>query len=365
MVTIPVQIPRQPAAYDVLIEPHLLHRLGEVLKARIRCERTVIITDVNVARWYLPIVENSLHAHGMHTIPIVVPAGEDHKTLDTVRWIYETMLDRGTDRSCAVIALGGGVIGDMSGFVAATYMRGLPLVQVPTTLLAQVDAAIGGKTGVNLPRGKNLVGAFYQPILVAVDPETLDTLPDRIYMAAFGEVIKYGCIQDPALLDMLERQWSRIRTRDPDFLAEIIARCVTVKAAVVQADEYDTGRRQILNFGHTIGHALEAATAYTVYQHGEAILWGMWAAGWLSVQKGYLSPEELGAIEHWIERIPKPTLRRFKVDQLWYHIAVDKKVRDQTLHFILVGPIGRARVEPVTETEVRAAITALLERFVE
>src|SRR5438309_2136058 len=256
-----------------------------------------------------------------------LPGGEDRKRLAFVEQLAGEMVQRGADRGSLVIACGGGIVNDMAGFLAAIFMRGIPIVQVPTTLLAQVDAAIGGKTGVNLVAGKNLIGSFHQPLAVLIDPAALDTLPEREYRAGLFEVIKYGVISSPALFQLLSERQSDVAARTPDVLDEIISESVRIKAEVVSADEREGGLRKILNFGHTVGHALEAVTKYRRYRHGEAIALGMLAAADLSVARGALADRERQALAQLIAQLgPLPAVADLSTAEALDAIRRDKKV---------------------------------------
>jgi 3-dehydroquinate synthetase len=251
-----------PRSYGIEIGPNLLESLGEKVSEVAPATRCALITDESVGAIYGTSAQESLERAGYRVERIAVGAGETSKRLSVVGAVYDQMAAARLERKSPVIALGGGVVGDLAGFVAATYLRGTPFIQVPTTLLAQVDSSVGGKVGVNLPAGKNLVGAFYQPKLVLCDLDTLQSLPEREYRAGLAEVIKYGIIEDVALFESLEAQTRRLNERSMDYLAPVIRRCCEIKASVAQRDEREGGLRQILNFGHTIGHAIEAVAGY-------------------------------------------------------------------------------------------------------
>lgn len=279
-----------------------------------------------------------------HLIP--VPAGETAKTLETVRTCYERLAGLRLERKSFIVALGGGVVGDLAGFVAATYLRGIPFVQVPTTLLAQVDSSVGGKVGVNLPAGKNLVGAFHQPRIVLCDLNTLGSLPRREYVAGLAEVIKYGIIYDERLFKRLERQMPKLLRRDPDVLAAVIARCCEIKADVVGQDETENGLRAILNFGHTVGHALEAISKYGKYLHGEAIAIGQVAAARLSQAALGLSQRDVYRIEELLAAAGLPTQLNLKANarkKLLDAMTLDKKVSGGEVKFVLAESIGEVK----------------------
>ncbi len=278
--SVPVQLGNR--SYQIKIAPALIKKIGDEC-ARLKLgERCAIITDKNAGKFFAKIVFDSLVRTGFSPLLLTVAAGETAKSLRTVGNCYDQLAAHRLERKSFIVALGGGVVGDLAGFVAATYLRGIPFVQIPTTLLAQVDSSVGGKTGVNLRSGKNLVGAFYQPRLVLCDLDTLKTLPEREFRAGLAEVIKYGIIYDARLFADLERDLPRILKRDQKTLAPIIARCCEIKADVVSQDETESGLRAILNFGHTIGHAIENSFGYGKFLHGEAISIGQVAAAKLS-----------------------------------------------------------------------------------
>jgi 3-dehydroquinate synthase len=273
MVRVSVPVPAAP--YDVLVGRGVLGEAGEALPPHVRAEKAFVVSDPEVAGRYLPLLEPALARCGLQVVHLGVPAGEAAKSLETVSALHRQLAIQEAHRDDLVVALGGGAVGDLAGFVAATYMRGVALLQVPTTLTAQVDAAIGGKTAVNLPQGKNLVGAFHQPVAVVADVETLATLSDRDFRSGLAEVAKYALTLDLEMLARLESDPSRVVGRDPATLERIVAASVQAKANVVADDERDAGRRLILNYGHTLGHALERSDAYAGRTHGEAIALGM------------------------------------------------------------------------------------------
>jgi len=276
--------------------------------------------------------------------PILFDDRESAKRLATVEGIARQLVHAGADRRAIIVAIGGGVVGDVAGFAAATYFRGVRLVHLPTTVVAQVDSAVGGKTGVDLPEGKNLVGAFFPPKLVLVDPSFLRTLPHREFRSGLYEVIKYGVIADPKLFRFLERRMDAILRRDPSALAYIIPRSAAIKARVVSADEREGGLRQILNFGHTIGHALETATQYRRFLHGEAIGWGMIAATLLAVARGYLSDYAAARIIRLVASVgPLPPLRGIRAAALRPILAGDKKARAGHVRWVLPTRIGNTK----------------------
>ena len=295
------------------------------------------------------------------TEPILIPDGERNKNLQSVSRIYESLIRAGADRGSAMIAVGGGVIGDTAGFAAATFLRGIALAHVPTTLLAQVDSSIGGKVGVNHALGKNMIGAFHQPVVVAIDPLLLGTLPRREFRSGLYEVVKYGMIASRELFDRVAHDTKRIFARDPDVLQPAIVESCRIKARVVSADEREGGLRRILNFGHTVGHALEAVTKYRRYRHGEAIALGMLAAADLSVARGALADRERQALAQLIAHLgPLPAVADLSTAEALDAIRRDKKVVHGKLHFVLAIEIGATMtVDDVTEDELRAVLKRL------
>jgi 3-dehydroquinate synthase len=288
---------------------------------------------------------------------------ESAKRLATVEGITRKLTRAGADRRSVLVALGGGVVGDVAGFVAATYLRGVRIVHVPTTLVAQVDSSIGGKTGVDLPEGKNLIGAFYPPAVVIADPETLATLPDREYRSGLYEVVKYGIIAGGGFFEFLEREMDALLQRDRGALDFAIPRCISIKAGVVTRDEREASVRKILNFGHTLGHALEAATGYRRFRHGEAVAWGMMAATLLGVDTGRTRESDAERIIHLVRRVgPLPGLRGIRASSLRRIVARDKKNRSGRVRWVLVRGIGRPEWDVGIAWPVVARAFARLER---
>ena len=338
-----VTVPLGARSYSILVGKKLLPELGRRCAALKLGQRCAIISDANVATLYAKTAEKSLRAAGFDPVLITVPAGETAKSLKTVQASYDQLAAHRLERKSFVVALGGGVVGDLAGFVAATYLRGIPFVQVPTTLLAQVDSSVGGKVGVNLRAGKNLVGAFYQPRLVLADLDTLKTLPLRELRAGLAEVIKYGIIYDAPLFARLERDLPKLLKLDAKALAEVIARCCEIKAEVVGQDETETGLRAILNFGHTIGHALEAISRYGKYLHGEAISIGQVAAAELSSVLTGLPAADAARIADLFRRAGLPTsvqLNAREMKNLFAAIRLDKKVSGGEIKFVLAKKLG-------------------------
>lgn len=362
MRTIEVELTGEARSYPIYIGTGLLGSLGELYHRHDLGPRVALISDEQVAELYAQRAEETLEASGVQMELFVLPPGEEQKSLATVSGLYDKLIAGRFDRRTTVIALGGGVIGDLAGFVAATYLRGVPWVQLPTTLLAQVDASIGGKTGVNHPWGKNLIGAFHQPKFVLIDPETLETLPQQEFHAGLGEVVKYALIQDGGLFTTLERELEGLMTKDHELLEETVAACCRIKARIVAQDEREAGERRALNFGHTIGHALEAAADYRALRHGEAVIWGMRAATWLSCRKGLLPQSEHRRIRELLLKLPQAPLPQLEPQAPLERIYRDKKVRNGRVNFVFLKGIGQPLVsDDVTDEELQAAIFHILE----
>jgi 3-dehydroquinate synthase len=339
-----VKVPLGTRSYNILIDRGLVKNLGAECARLNLGGHCAVISDANVTPLYAAAVRRSLKKAGFDATLIKVPAGETAKSLKTVQACYDELASHRIERKSFIIALGGGVTGDMAGFVAATYLRGIAFVQIPTTLLAQVDSSVGGKVGVNLKAGKNLVGAFYQPRVVLCDLDTLKTLPEREYRAGLAEVIKYGIIYDASLFEQLERDLAKLLKRDAKTLGEIIGRCCEIKADVVGQDETESGLRAILNFGHTIGHGLEAISGYGKYLHGEAISIGQVAAARLSAKLLGLPAGEVRRIHQLFESAGLPTevrLDKNRMNQLFGAMKLDKKVSGGEIKFVLARKIGR------------------------
>jgi 3-dehydroquinate synthase len=341
-----VNVPLGNRSYEIEIGPGLLKRLGGECRRLGLGSRCAIISDRNVAARYGRGAQRSLVNAGFDCSLIAVPAGETAKSLRTVQTCYDALSAQRLERKSFIVALGGGVVGDLAGFVAATYLRGIPFVQVPTTLLAQVDSSVGGKVGVNLKAGKNLVGSFYQPRLVLCDLKTLDTLPARELRAGLAEVIKYGVIYDRGLFARLERDLEKLLKREPKTLASVVARCCEIKAEVVREDETESGLRAILNFGHTIGHALEAISHYGKYLHGEAISIGQVAAARLSERQLGLPGKEVARLANLLKRAGLPITAKLNPRaraKLLAAMKLDKKVTRGEIKFVLAKRIGEVR----------------------
>jgi 3-dehydroquinate synthase len=357
-----VKVPLGNRSYDIKIGSGLIGKLGSEC-ARLKLgQRCAIITDTNVGRQYAKPAYNALVQAGFEPSLVIVPAGETAKSLKSVHSCYERLASHRLERKSFIVALGGGVVGDLAGFVAATYLRGIPFVQVPTTLLAHVDSSVGGKTGVNLKAGKNLVGAFHQPRLVLCDLEALATLPAREFRAGLAEIIKYGIIYDAALFTRLERDLPKLLRRESKTLGEVIARCCEIKADVVGQDETENGLRAILNFGHTIGHGLEAISRYGKYLHGEAISIGQVAAAKLSVALTGLPAPDATRITDLLQRAGLPTEVKLSTRQrpkLLAAMKLDKKVSNGEIKFVLARRIGQVVWgERVPMSEIEKVLTA-------
>jgi 3-dehydroquinate synthase len=352
--------------YSIRIGTGLLPRLGRECRALGLDSRCMVISDELVAQHYGAPAVGSLEKAGFTVSLLVVPAGERSKNLKTAGRCYQQLAAHRMERKSFVVALGGGVVGDLAGFVAATYLRGIPFVQVPTSLLAQVDSSVGGKVGINLAAAKNLVGAFHQPRLVLCDLDTLRTLPDREYRSGLAEVIKYGVIQDAAFFAFLEKNLSGILAQKPSVLAKTIARCCEIKAYIVGQDEFESGARALLNFGHTVGHAIEAVAGYGRFLHGEAIALGMVAAASISVARTSLPATSANRLSVLLQRAGLPTQfvwhPRLR-SRLWDAMVLDKKVSRGELRFVLASDVGQCRFGlPVPALEVNAALDHLAGR---
>ena len=331
----------------------------ELLDAQIRGRDVLIVTNTTVARLYLEKLMDGLA--GRRAAECILPDGEQHKTLQTAGWVFDALVGKKMNRDATVLALGGGVVGDIAGFAAACYQRGVGYAQIPTTLLAQVDSSVGGKTGVNHAGGKNLIGAFYQPLCVITDTDTLATLPNRELSAGLSEVIKYGCVWDPLLFDWLGNNMDKLLARDADALTYAIARSCEIKATVVARDEREHNLRAILNFGHTFGHAIEAATAYETYLHGEAVGLGMLMAADLSRRLGLIDATIKDRIHDILTKAALPTeAPRIGAAKALELMQMDKKVLAGTVRLVLLEKLGRSIV---TGDYSQAALEATLKEY--
>jgi 3-dehydroquinate synthase len=348
-----VEVPAR--AYDVTVGTGLLEDAGAHLPELRGAERAFVVADAAVAERYLPALERGLAASGLGCVHLGVPEGEEAKSLPTMSAVHRQLATQEAHRDDVVVALGGGAVGDLAGFVAATYMRGVPFVQVPTTLTAQVDAAIGGKAAVNLPEGKNLVGAFHQPVAVLADVSTLRTLADRDFRSGLAEVAKYGLTLDLGLLERLERDPGSLLARDPGVLEDVVARCVRAKAGVVAVDERDAGTRLVLNYGHTLGHALERLDAFAGRTHGEAISIGMMFAARLSAALG--NADLVARHARLLTSLGLETGGPLPpADEVIAAMRMDKKYRGG-IRFVVLEDVGRpVVVDAVSEDLVRATL---------
>ncbi len=352
---------RLSASYDIHIGRDILDRMAPLLAKSGWAGRWFIVTDSNVSRLHGEGLLHALRGNGLAAEIIEFAAGESSKTVATCIGLAEELLERGADRSSGLIALGGGVVGDMAGVLASIFMRGIPFVQVPTTLLAQVDSSIGGKTGVDLPAGKNMLGTFLQPRAVFVDLAFLDTLPPREFANGLAEIIKYGIIEDPGLLAALEEETQDLQSRDAALMERLVSTSCRIKKGIVEVDETEKGLRRILNFGHTVGHAIEAESRYVI-PHGESVAMGMAAAALISEKQRYLSAEDRERIVSVIGRagLPVRIPQALDTERMLSHIKTDKKKEGEKIHFVLLRKPGMPFVNGGVPMErVKEAIEAL------
>lgn len=331
-------------SYPIHVGSQLLEQPA-LISSLLATPRVALVSNTAVAPLYLDRMSAALRAAGIEVLPIVLPDGEDHKNWQTLNLIYDALLQHRSDRKTTLIALGGGVIGDITGFAAASFMRGVPFVQVPTTLLAQVDSSVGGKTGINHPLGKNMIGAFHQPVAVLADIDTLSTLPDRELAAGIAEIIKHGAIRDAEYFAWLEEHMEAMLARDPAVLTQAIVRSIEIKAEVVALDEREAGVRALLNFGHTFGHAIEAGLGYGTWLHGEAVGAGMVMAAELSRRLGLIDASASERLRALIKRAGLPTSGPDLGAQTFIDLmSVDKKAAAGQLRFVLLRSLGEAFV---------------------
>ena len=347
-------------SYPIAIGQSLLIS-KDLLSKHIHSQRVVIVTNTVVAPLYLASLEENLRALGKQVISIILPDGEGHKTWASLMLVFDALLEAKCDRHITMLALGGGVIGDLTGFAAASYMRGVPFVQIPTTLLSQVDSSVGGKTGINHPLGKNMIGAFYQPLAVIADTSTLNTLPDRELSAGLAEVIKHGAIIDEAFFTWIELNIEKLRAKDSEALAHAITRSCEIKADVVRQDEREGGLRAILNFGHTFGHAIESGLGYGKWLHGEAVGCGMVMAADLSCRMGYIDYVSKVRIQKLVEAAGLPVVAPDLGEERWLELMeVDKKNEGGKIKFILLKPLGAPHITTVPKETLLATIRACI-----
>ncbi|MFQ5597712.1 MAG: 3-dehydroquinate synthase [Nitrospiria bacterium] len=347
-------------SYEVLIGHGAIDRLGGYLRKISIQGRIAVMTHPKINRLYGERVRKSLRVAGYDPLTIEMPAGERYKTPRQIGKIYDRLIANRFERSDTLLALGGGVVGDMGGFAAATYLRGIAYIQCPSTVVAQVDASIGGKTGVDHPKGKNLIGAFHHPKLVCSDPMVLKTLAKREYLAGLAEVIKYGVISDADFFSYLESNTAAILAQDPDALLHCIHRSSVIKAEIVEKDERESGLRKILNYGHTFGHAIETLTAYRRFRHGEAVAIGMACASRLAHRLGFLKKQDVDRQIDLFEAFGLPSeLPSFQSEDILNVMARDKKVVGGEIYFVLPEKIGAVRVAAVDRKTLKALLTAL------
>jgi 3-dehydroquinate synthase len=346
-------------AYPIYIGQGIIERT-DLLLPHLQQPKVAVVTNSVVAPICLGRFSASLQASGIEVAEIVLPDGEQFKNWETLNGIFDVLLERNCERSTTLIALGGGVVGDMTGFAASCYQRGMPFVQIPTTLLAQVDSSVGGKTAINHPLGKNMIGAFYQPRLVLADIDTLTSLPDREFKSGLAEVIKYGLIRDLPFLEWLEENLERLLAHDPDAIAYAVLRSCRNKSEVVVADEFEAGERALLNIGHTFGHAIETGMGYGEWLHGEAVSAGMMMAAELSHVLGWVDAGDVNRVEAVLKRAGLPVFGPpMSPAQYLKFMQHDKKVLDGKLRLVLISRIGKAVVSDVaTVSEIAQAIVA-------
>jgi 3-dehydroquinate synthase len=347
-------------SYPIHVGANTLDRVGESLQQAGLRGKVAIVSNPTVAQLYLDPVHDALSASGFEVAPILLPDGEEHKNLKSLATIYDGLVKARLERKSGILALGGGVIGDLAGFAAATYLRGVPYVQLPTTLLAQVDSSVGGKTAVNHDSGKNLIGAFYQPKLVLIDVTVLRTLPRRELVAGLAEVIKYGIIEDPILFRLLEDRIERLLALDRELLMQVIATCCAIKARVVEQDEREEDYRAVLNFGHTVGHALEAATDYKQFLHGEAVGVGMAKATAISLQQGFCDQKSFERVIQLIKKagLPIELPSDISITNLLQGMEIDKKTAGGKIKFVMCEGIGKTRFHWLAPGEIANALNA-------
>ena len=353
-----ISVPLQNRSYPIWIENGLLAKLPELLKPMNQGQKWVIFSQDGIFKLYGMELLADLKAAGFNVDTILLPDDEAAKSLSALENVYSKLIELGCHRSSTFLALGGGVVGDAAGFIAATFMRGVDYIQIPTTLLAMVDSSIGGKTGVNLPAGKNLVGAIWQPKAVVIDPKLLESLPEREISSAMGEVIKYGSILDKDLFNLVaDNMDDLLNLSNVKLLTEVIGCCAKLKADIVAEDEREGDKRRILNFGHTIGHALETHFGFDTLRHGEAVAYGMLAAGKLSTQISNFQFQYFEMLQDTIQKLPLPKLPEFEPKQILQIMQRDKKVKDGKIHFVLLEELGKAAI--VDDVEEKTIINAM------
>jgi 3-dehydroquinate synthase len=341
-------------SYKILIQPNILTQIGRVLQDNGLSGRVGIVTNPVVNELYGRVVHRSLKQAGFSPFLVVIPDGEQAKSMPWLSKILDALVTQRFERQDVVLALGGGVVGDVAGFAASVYLRGVPFVQVPTTLVAQVDSSVGGKTGINHPLGKNLIGAFYQPRVVVIDPQALQTLPKREWVAGLAEVIKYGMIADSRFFEYLERHVEGLRTQAEEVIPTVIRRCCEIKAEVVGGDERESGRRRILNYGHTVGHALETWGRYKTWIHGEAVGIGMVQEAAIAQFMGICDKELVERQRELIQDVGLPiAMPTMKFTDLWGAMQHDKKVVKGQINCVVPNRIGDVQVVPLVRQHIR------------
>lgn len=347
-------------SYQIIIGQGTLGALGTACRELQLGSRVAVVTNPMVGGLYYEVARRSLAEAGFSVQRIEIPDGEEYKSFETLKGIYDALIAGRLDRGSFLVALGGGVVGDIAGFAAATYLRGIPFVQVPTTLLAQVDSSVGGKTGINHPLGKNLIGAFYQPRLVMIDLNTLDTLPEREFLSGLAEVVKYGIVMDKDFFNFLAAQADKIRNRDKQGLARVVKSCCAIKADVVARDERETELRAVLNYGHTIGHAVETLTGYKEFSHGEAVAIGMVQAAKVSAVMGHAASADTERIMALLQALYLPVeLPQFSLEAYLDALARDKKVKEGGLSFVFNKGIGDFTIGKVQDIPALLAICGI------
>ena len=340
-------------SYDILIGSNISDEMTNYIKTANFSKKAMLVTDTNVEKIYADKMLGSISNAGIEVKIVTIPAGETSKTLNEAEKIYTAAIEFGLDRKSAIFALGGGVVGDLTGFIAATYLRGVPFVQIPTSLLAQVDSSVGGKVAVNHRLGKNLIGAFYQPKAVFIDLECLNTLIKREIGSGLGEVVKYGVISDSNFFDYIENNVNNILTLDPTIIEHIIARSCEIKAEVVSKDERESGLRKILNFGHTMAHAIEEASNYTGYAHGEAVAVGMIGAAYISYKLDRIDRSVVDRLENLIDKLSMVSrVKECAIDRMMKTIYRDKKTINGKINWVLVDSIGKVSITNEVPNEV-------------
>jgi 3-dehydroquinate synthase len=352
-------------SYDIVIGGNLLDTLGERLQPLLPGRQIGVVSNTTVAPLYLARVLDSLHASGFSTVQVILPDGERHKNWESLTKIFDVLIENSFERSATILALGGGVVGDMSGYAAASLLRGVNFVQLPTTLLSQVDASVGGKTGINHPLGKNLIGAFYQPKMVVIDTATLKTLSPRDFRSGLAEVIKYGIIWDADFFSYLENNMEAILAKDDAILTHLLYTCCAIKADVVAQDERETGTRALLNLGHTFGHAIETLAGYGNIFHGEGVAIGMIMAAQLAQIRGLCDQQTVERIRQLIKKanLPATAPSHFSPDDYLQAMGRDKKVSGGKIRIILNGEIGQAKIySDIPHAQIKQAIIAHSDR---